>query len=122
MGGFWSGPIFTPLPDAALYAPGTAQFRVAAAPTAARMNHTATVLRNGRVLVTGGWGDSQFNALDSVELYDPQANQFLPGPSLSQARAWHTATRLPNGDVLIAGGKLGRNTSQPSGTAELYTP
>jgi hypothetical protein len=74
---------------------------------------TATLLQNGKVLITQGGGDN------SVDLYDPATNTFAPAavlPKMNQTRMSATATLLPNGKVLIAGGGLLLNT------IELYTP
>ena len=38
-----------------------------------RSHHTATLLPNGKVLVTGGSSNS-FSRLNSAELYDPNGN------------------------------------------------
>ena len=43
-----------------------------------RAAHTATLLADGRVLVTGGFRAGEA-ALASAELYDPQARSFTPG-------------------------------------------
>jgi hypothetical protein len=67
----------------------------------ARSGHTATLLPNGQVLVTGGFNG---NALASAELYDPAMGKWIASGSLSTARDGHTATLLPNGQVLVAGG------------------
>lgn len=80
--------------------------------TAARFDHTATLLADGRVLITGGTRDSQ--RLSSAELYDPSTATFAPTGGMTDARAAHTATLLRDGRVLIAGG-LGSS-------AELYDP
>jgi hypothetical protein len=69
---------------------------------------TATLLPNGKVLVTGGWVRDPLYypwvAIDTAEIYDPAAGQFAPTGKLTIARSSHTATLLPNGTVLIAGG------------------
>jgi hypothetical protein len=66
-----------------------------------RMNHTATLLRDGRVLLAGGgdgWGEA-------TEIYDPaMPESFVPGPPMAEYRSAHTATLLPGGRVLLTGG------------------
>jgi hypothetical protein len=58
---------------------------------------TATLLRNGMVLVVGATGQSR------AEVYDLAHDRwFLTGPTMD--RYQHTATRLPGGKVLIVGG------------------
>src|SRR5436190_11745543 len=91
---------------------------VAASMNTARSNHTATLLGNGKVLVTGGFGATS-NYLNSCELYDPIANTWTNTGSLTTGRVWHTATLLPTGKVLVAGGF---NGGQPINGAELYDP
>ncbi|MBM7112434.1 kelch repeat-containing protein [Archangium primigenium] len=77
-----------------------------------RLQHTATRLADGRVLVTGG-----FDA--SSELYDPVARTWAPtGATLTPHRG-HTATRLADGTVLLVGGGQEAFTLVH---AELYTP
>ncbi len=83
---------------------------------AARIQHTATLLPNGTVLVTGGYNSSA--ALASAELYDQTNQTWTATGSLGQARDNHTATLLPNGKVLVAGGINGPSLA----SAELYDP
>jgi hypothetical protein len=83
---------------------------------AARWNHTATLLPNGKVLVVGGLGPG---ALSSTELYDPSSNSWSPSGRLAVARASHTATLLPSGKVLVVGGQ---GNSGSLSDAELYDP
>jgi N-acetylneuraminic acid mutarotase len=72
--------------------------------TTPRRFHAATLLPNGRVLVTGGeyWGPNA--ALNSSELYNPATNLWTNAGNLSQGRRQHTSTLLANGSVLVAGG------------------
>jgi Fe-S cluster assembly iron-binding protein IscA len=88
---------------------------------AARENHTATQLTNGRVLIAGG-DDINGNTSASAELYDPNTRLFTLTGNLNTARLYHTATLLNNGMVLIAGGATQLASGQPLASAELYDP
>lgn len=68
-----------------------------------RVNHTATLLPDGKVLLAGGEGDDD-GASNSAELYDPALNRFLSTGHLVNGRSEHLATLLPNGKVLVTGG------------------
>ena len=83
----------------------------------ARFYHTATLLANGNVLVTGGTDGT--NSLTSAELYDGVNSTWTTTGSLVVARKAHTATSLPDGRVLVVGGTDGTN---PLASAELYDP
>jgi N-acetylneuraminic acid mutarotase len=71
-----------------------------------RAAHTATLLKDGRIFLTGGIlkaeGIEENNS--STEFYNPATNSFSEGPRMSIKRAGHTATLLSNGNVLITGG------------------
>ncbi len=104
---------------AELYNSASNTFTVSAGPmTVARYGHTATVLQNGMVLITGGRSNSGF--LASAELYNPASGTFTATGSMTVGRYGHTATLLNNGKVLIAGGKSDGATYLNS--AELYDP
>jgi hypothetical protein len=90
--------------------------------TAARGEHTATLLPNGKVLIAGGDGEG-LQPLASAELYDPSTGMFTPTGSMTTVRTWgHTATLLANGKVLMAGGSDRRDMFEPLASAELYDP
>lgn len=87
--------------------------------TVPRFGHTATLLRNGKVLIAGGMsGNGIF--LASAELYDFSKGQFIAAGNPQVTRGYgSTATLLPSGKVLIAGGYNGSSCNR---TAELYDP
>lgn len=78
--------------------------------------HSATLLRDGQVLIVGGWA---LQPSTSAELYDPASNRLTPVGRLGTPRADASATLLDNGQVLIAGGYAG---SERLASAELYNP
>jgi len=103
--------------------------------TMSRTNHTATLLLDGRVLITGGGSypaatpgvpAAAPNRLVTAEIYDPAMRTFTPVGNMTTGRSSHTATLLPDGRVLIAGGDSdlpGYPDDPPMNTtAELYDP
>jgi hypothetical protein len=91
--------------------------------TGGRKLHNATLLPNGKVLVTGGSRTTQDpNTTSSdpayaCELWDPATGTWTTMASLTKYRGYHsTALLLPDGRVLSAGG-VGGGTS-----AEIYSP
>ncbi len=85
-----------------------------------RDNETATLLRDGRVLVTGGISPRVDPPLASAETYDPRTGRWTATGSLRYGRAGAAAVLLPDGRVLVAGGGL--SDDQGGRTAELYDP
>lgn len=86
---------------------------------AARSKHSATVMRDGNVLIAGG-EDAHGTAQATVEIYVAASGKFLPAGPMKFARREHRATMLPNGEVLITGGV--DSQGQILATAELYNP
>jgi hypothetical protein len=107
------------LSSADLYDPSIRAFAPSANHMAtARQQCTATLLFNGKVLITGGFNDT-LHALGTAELYDPATDTFQTSTGTLGTPRWgHLATLLPNGKVLLVGG--GGGTNPPAG--ELYDP
>lgn len=68
-----------------------------------RVEHTATLLPNGRILVCGGYDPSNPASGLNCEIYNPQDGS-SSSTGTAMPRYGHSATRLANGWVLIAGG------------------
>ena len=123
------------LSSAELYDPTTDSFTATTGSMAsARVSHTSTLLKDGRVLIVGGdtiffnsTANTNLQSLASAEIFDPGTGAFTATGSLSVPRESHTATLLNNGTVLVAGGSVGvvgNPTPAPTvyATAELFNP
>jgi len=122
-----------PFNSTELYNPATHSFSTAGNMNVPRWGHTATLLLDGRVLITGGVNSTSTEAgsvANTAEIYDPTEQTFvLTAGTMSSPRFLHTATLLADGRVLIVGGGT---TVQPacilcygatiSNTAEIFDP
>jgi len=70
----------------------------------ARASGTATLLTDGRVLLTGGYPGEGAPPTSSAEIFDPVSGSFASTGDLAVARADHSASLLEDGKVLLAGG------------------
>jgi hypothetical protein len=90
--------------------------------TIARSGHEAVLLKDGKVLLTGGVGMG-WSFLSSADIYDPTTGAFAPTGSMTTARESHTATLLGDGKVLITGGHKDRRSDVTIySSTELYDP
>lgn len=98
-----------------------ARFVPASPPIAARVDHTATLLMSGKVLVAGGNGPGE---LRSAQLYDPESDSWSSAGNLTSGRYAHTATLLNSGKVLVVGGYGNSGFGAGGGltSVELYDP
>ena len=108
--------------------PGQPWTRTGSTVTDHRDAHSATLLKDGRVLIVGGLDDQ--GPLGSAEIWDPATGRFTATGRMAVARGFHTATLLRDGRVLIAGGTgVGRLNARGGvmdmvalASAELYDP
>ena len=89
--------------------------------------HTATLLQNGTVLLTGGfindfWDYGPSTSSNGAGLYDSATGVLSGTGNMTASRGGHTATLLAEGKVLIAGGADTDPTGTGLASAELYDP
>ena len=114
--------------DAELFDPQANTWQPTSASLAdSRLGHTATLLRDGRVLLVGGYTTPQEQSLGQVypsnallmtsEIFDVDVGTDVRAASSTISRFDHTATLLSNGMVLVVGSAYDRH-----GQAQLFDP
>ena len=84
------------------YDPWTGRWHAVRAPSVARSDHAAALLRDGRVLIIGGNDGPTW--VRQSEIYDPRTDTWSFAAPLPIGRTRFTAATLPDGRVLVAGG------------------
>lgn len=88
-----------------------------------RVNHTATLLDDGRVLIAGGQ-ETIYKTFSSVEIFDPAkpaASAWSTATSMGGPRSQHRALKFAGGSVMVVGG-IGNKAWEPLQTIEIYNP
>ena len=101
------------------FVPVAGTFQDTGSMIAPRSGHTATLLRDGRVLIFGGTSNGKTDL--PAEIYNPASGSFSSVGPPRAPRVGHSATLLSDGKVLIAGGTNG-STLAAQATAELFEP
>jgi hypothetical protein len=96
--------------------------RLGPAPPQYINGRTATLLNDGKVLLTGGHHED-IGRFKTAELYDPSTGRFAATGEMEFVRDGHTATLLGGGTVLITGGESESGCAISSlASAEAYDP
>ncbi len=105
-----------------VFDPATGTFSALGSIIQPRRNHSATLLPDGKILITGGWLPTTTGPMvstASVEIFDPATGISEQVGNLATRRADHRAAALATGQILVTGGR----TDTPFlRSAEIFDP
>src|ERR1051325_7204436 len=121
MGGCWprggaAGAGLRRLAGAEIFDPRRGTWTSTAPMATDRRLHGATLLPDGRVLVSGGESvrSGSRTALATAEVFDPANSRWRPAPSMQCPRSGAAQATLRNGGVLVVGGDAAFPGQPPS--------
>lgn len=120
-----ANPCTTAITTSQVYSPGAAgilgTWAAGGALNTARIWPVATILADGRVLVSGGTTNATPTPIASTEIFSAAGTAAATaGPVMSTSRVYHSAVVLPNGNVLICGGL--NTATAATATCDLFNP
>jgi hypothetical protein len=101
---------------AEIFDPRTGQWTAVASLNTPRTEHSAELLRDGRVMIIGG--RNLTSALAGIEIFDPERGSWTDASGLGLARKGHSSTLLADGRVLVVGGAM----ADTGASAEVFDP
>jgi len=109
---------------AEIFDPVTGNFTPTGSMAAGRALHQATLLPDGRVLMSGGFGTPGPGepCPEHAEVYDPASGTFAPAGDLQIGRSLHSAILLTDGRVLVVGGLADLSDRTGVTQTEIYVP
>jgi hypothetical protein len=118
-GGEVNGDTLAATASAEIFDPRTGKFTPIGEMHVPRSTHTATLMRDGRVLIVGG-SPGRAQVTDTAEIFDPKTHTFIVVGHLSVPRYKHAACLLDDGSVLVVGGSDDKDWRGAYDTAEIF--